>query len=106
MSTLTTRSLAQVLAGALFVLALGGCAGTAQQESTGQYIDDTVITTKVKAALLEDKTVSGLQVNVESFKGVVQLSGFVKTPEQRAKAVELARSVPGVERVRDDILIR
>ena len=90
----------------IIALALAACAGTRKQESTGEYFDDTTLTTKVKAVLLDDPMVSGLAVNVETFKGVVQLSGFVKTPAERDRAVELAREVGGVKQVKNDILIR
>lgn len=85
---------------------LGACAGTPSRESTGEYIDDTAITSKVKAALLKDKQVSGLAISVETFKGTVQLSGFANTAEERARAVELAQAVPGVGRVTDDIRLK
>jgi osmotically-inducible protein OsmY len=85
---------------------LGACAGTATRESTGEYIDDTAITGKVKAALLQDKQVSGLNINVESFKGKVQLSGFAGTAEERARAVKIASDVPGVKSVTNDIRLK
>lgn len=94
-----------VLAVALTLL-LAACAGTATQSSTGEYIDDTLLTTRVKSVLLNDPDVSGLTVKVESLKGVVQLSGFVKTVKERNRAVQLARGVQGVRQVRNDILIR
>lgn len=87
-------------------LFLAACAGTANESSTGEYIDDTVLTSRVKSALLNDPDVSGLTVNVESFKGTVQLSGFVKTVAERNKALKLARAVNGVKRIKNDILIR
>lgn len=88
------------------VMLLGACAGTPSRESTGEYIDDTAITSKVKAALLKDKQVSGLAISVETFKGTVQLSGFANTAEERTRAVELAQAVPGVGRVTDDIRLK
>lgn len=101
-----TRSATQVVAGILFVLALGGCASTQNQASTGEYVDDTVITIKVKTAILDDKFDNGLAVNVETFKGVVQLSGFVKNTAERDKAVTLAGDVKGVKQVKNSIMIR
>jgi len=98
--------LIRIVAAAFVALALVACASTNKQEGTGEYFDDSVLTTKVKAALLKDPAVSGLAVNVETFKGVVQLSGFVKTGSERNRAVELAREVPGVKQVKNDILIR
>lgn len=87
-------------------LTAAGCAATRTKESTGQYIDDTTLTTKVKAELLKDPQVSGLSINVETFKGTVQLSGFANNMAERRRAVELARAVKGVESVKDDIVIK
>jgi len=89
-----------------FCALLAACAGGAKQESTGEYIDDTVITSRVKSVLLNEPSVSGLAINVETYKGVVQLSGFVKQVSERNRAVQLARDVKGVRQVRNDILIR
>jgi osmotically-inducible protein OsmY len=83
-----------------------GCASTSKQEGTGEYIDDTVITTKVKAAILNEPTLKVFQINVETFKGVVQLSGFVSSRDQINKAAEVARGVAGVTSVRNDIRLR
>jgi osmotically-inducible protein OsmY len=103
---MNTRKISQWLVTIAAALALAACAATPKQEGTGEYFDDTVLTTKVKSVLLNDPSVSGLAVNVETFKGVVQLSGFVKTAAERAKAVELARAVSGVKEVKNDILLR
>ena len=83
-----------------------GCAGTATRESTGEYIDDSVITGKVKAAFAADPTVKATQVQVETFKGTVQLSGFVDSRESAQKAVDIARGVKGVKSVKNDTVIR
>jgi osmotically-inducible protein OsmY len=83
-----------------------GCAGSKTKESTGEYIDDSAITTKVKAKLTEDKEVSALAISVETFKGVVQLSGFAKSEQERQKAAQLARSVGGVKEVKNDIRLK
>jgi hyperosmotically inducible protein len=90
----------------IFAFAFIGCAGNRTHESTGQYIDDSTITTKVKAALLADPDVSGLDVKVETFKGVVQLSGFVDDQKQANRAVEIARSVDGVKRVENKLTVK
>jgi len=90
----------------MLLVSLAGCAATSTRESTGEYFDDTSITTRVKTALLAHKDVSAAAVNVETFKGRVQLSGFVKTPEQRRTAGELARAVKGVNEVTNDIQLR
>jgi hyperosmotically inducible periplasmic protein len=85
---------------------MAGCASTAQHESTGQYADSSGITLKVKAKLLADKFVSGTAIQVKTFKNVVQLSGFVNTLAQKQRAVQITRSVEGVERVEDSILVK
>ena len=103
---MTLQKIWQLALTGVLSLMLAACAGGAKQESTGEYIDDTVITSRVKSALLNDPAVSGLSVNVETFKGSVQLSGFVKTVAERNRAVQLARGVTGVRQVRNDILIR
>lgn len=80
-----------------------GCASTATNESTGEYIDDAAITTKVKTVLIRDDNVRSRDVNVETFKGVVQLSGFVGTEPQRTRAGVLAAGVKGVQSVTNNI---
>ena len=79
---------------------------TATREGTGEYVDDTVITTKVKAALLADPLTKVMQVNVETFKGVVQLSGFVESQTIASRAVEIGRGVKGVNEVKNDMRLR
>ena len=83
-----------------------GCASTSKQAGTGEYIDDTVITTKVKAAILDEPTVKVTEINVETFKGVVQLSGFVSSQADIDKAVQIARGVGGVKSVKNDMRIK
>ena len=83
-----------------------GCASTAKQEGTGEYIDDTVITTKVKAAVLDEPSLKSAEINVETFKGVVQLSGFVSSQANISKAVEVTRGVPGVKSVKNDMKLK
>lgn len=83
-----------------------GCAGTETRSSTGQQLDDSAITAKVKSQLLADPQVSGLQVNVETFKGQVQLSGYVNSPDERTKAEQIARNVEGVKNVSNDLIVK
>jgi osmotically-inducible protein OsmY len=83
-----------------------GCASTATRPSFGQTIDDSVITSKVKAAFVKDPQVSTLDIHVETFKGVVQLSGFVRTQADINKAVQVARGVEGVKSVRNSMSIK
>ena len=91
---------------ALTLLTTVGCASTAKSEGTGEYVDDTVITSKVKAAILGESTLKSAEINVETFKGVVQLSGFVSSPAAASKAVELARAVKGVSSVKNDMRVK
>lgn len=88
------------------VVAGSGCASTRTQESTGQYFDDAALTTKVKAAFVEDKTVSAARINVETFKGVVQLSGFANNQAEIDQAVAVASKISGVKSVKNDIRIK
>ena len=97
-----TRKLATI-AGALLMATALGCASTAKQEGTGEYIDDTVITGKVKAAIFNDPTLKSAEINVETFKGVVQLSGFVSSQDAVNKAVTVTRTVAGVKSVKNDM---
>ncbi len=83
-----------------------GCASTATREGTGEYIDDSVITTKVKTAIFSDSTLKVNEINVETFKGVVQLSGFVRSQADIDKAVRVARGVAGVKSVKNDMRIK
>lgn len=91
---------------AILLSFLLGCAGTSSKEGTGEYIDDTVITTKVKAAIFNEPTLKSTEINVETFKGTVQLTGFVSSRADINKAVELARSVKGVTSVRNDMRLK
>jgi osmotically-inducible protein OsmY len=91
---------------AAFLLLALGCASTSTQESTGEYIDDSVITSKVKAAIFNEPSLKVFQINVETTKNVVQLTGSVATNGERIKAVELARSVTGVRSVRNDLALK
>jgi osmotically-inducible protein OsmY len=91
---------------AVFLVALVGCASTSKQEGTGEYFDDTVITTKVKAAIFNEPDLKSTEINVETFKGVVQLGGFVSSQAGIDKAVQVARSVKGVASVKNDMRLK
>ena len=80
-----------------------GCASTSTREGSGEYVDDSVITTKAKAAIFNEPTLKSAEVNVETFKGVVQLSGFVSSRADENKIVEVARGVNGVQSVKKDM---
>ena len=83
-----------------------GCASTSKQESTGEYVDDSVITTKVKSLLAADDFLKSFEISVVTYKGTVQLSGFVGSQQAVDKAGEIARSVKGVKSVKNDLIVK
>jgi osmotically-inducible protein OsmY len=90
-----------------FILILAaGCASTSNSEGTGEYIDDTIITAKVKAVIVNDPDLKAREINVETFKGVVQLTGFVSSKDDIRKAIDLAKNVMGVKSVKNDMLVK
>jgi osmotically-inducible protein OsmY len=91
---------------AVLLVSMLGCAGTSKRESTGEYVDDTVITTRVKAAIFNEPSLKSAEINVETFKGTVQLSGFVSTQANIYRAVEVARGVGGVTSVKNDMRLK
>lgn len=91
---------------AILLASLLGCASTATQEGTGEYLDSTVITTKVKAAIFNEPTLKSFEINVETFKGVVQLSGFVNSQADIDKAVEIVQQIKGVKSVKNDMKLK
>lgn len=95
-----------VLVAAVALTALAGCASTQKHESTGQYLDDTSITTRVKTAIFEDPSLKSAEINVETFKGRVQLSGFVSSRANIDRATAVAQSVSGVASVANDMRIK
>ena len=95
-----------LLFAAVTLVAMMGCASTSKKEGTGEYIDDAVITTKVKAAIFNDSELKSSEINVETFKGVVQLSGFVSSRASIGRAAEVTRTVKGVTSVKNDIVLK
>jgi hyperosmotically inducible protein len=91
---------------AITLASVVGCASTQKQEGAGEWIDDSVITAKVKSVILSEATLKVAEFNVETFKGVVQLSGFVSSHAAASKAVELANGVRGVKSVKNDMRIK
>jgi osmotically-inducible protein OsmY len=92
---------------AIFAIAgLMGCASTSKSEGTGEYVDDTVITAKVKTAIFEQPNLKSAEINVETFKGVVQLSGFVSSQANVNEAVMVAKNVKGVSSVKNDMRVK
>ena len=91
---------------ALSLASVVGCASTPTQEGTGEYVDDTWITTKVKAEILKEPPLKVLEINVETFKGAVQLSGFVNSQDDINRAVAVARGIKGVTSVKNDMRLK
>jgi osmotically-inducible protein OsmY len=90
----------------ILVTAFLGCASTPTKESSGEYVDDSTITTKVKAAIFNDPALKVFQINVETFKGEVQLSGFVDSAQNASKAGTVARGVGGVKSVKNSLIVK
>jgi hyperosmotically inducible periplasmic protein len=97
------RSFLLVLA---LTTSLSACAVMSGRETVGEYVDDATITTKVKAAMFDDPSVKGMQISVETMQNVVQLSGFVDSPQVKDRAGELVGSVTGVREVKNDLVVR
>ena len=91
---------------AIVFMSIVGCASTTKSEGTGEYLDDSLITTKVKAAVLNEPTLKATEINVETYKGVVQLSGFVSSQSSIDRAEEVARGVKGVKSVKNDMRVK
>jgi hyperosmotically inducible periplasmic protein len=106
MKKLITSLLAVVSLSTAPLILSTGCSSTATRESTGEFVDDTAITAKVKTELIRDPVVKARQVDVTTFKGTVQLGGFVDTEEQKTRATELARTINGVQNVQNNIAVK
>lgn len=94
------------LALSALLISISACAATDTKESTGQYVDNSVLTAKVKTAIFNEPTLKSSEISVETYKGEVQLSGFVSSIDQTRKAVEIAKSVPGVTSVKNDMRVK
>jgi osmotically-inducible protein OsmY len=90
----------------MVIAAFVACASTPKQESTGEYVDDSVITSKVKTQLANDDFLKSFQISVESRKGIVELSGFVDSQNAKDKAGQIARGVEGVNSVRNNLVVK
>ncbi|MEO8768131.1 MAG: BON domain-containing protein [Nitrosospira sp.] len=99
------KSVHTVIMVSLF-LSMLGCASTSTTESTGEYIDDSVITTKVKAAIFNEPTLKSTEINVKTFKGIVQLSGFVSSQADISRAMEVAKTIVGAKFVRNSLYVK
>ncbi len=98
--------LIRLVAALLATTTIVACTSTRTSESTGEYVDDAAITSKVKAALLSDAGLKSFAISVETFKDAVQLSGFVNTDQVKARAGEVAAGVPGVRSVRNNLVVK
>jgi hyperosmotically inducible protein len=94
------------LATTVALMLVTACSSTPTRDSTGQYLDDATITTKVKAALLDDASLKSLEFKVDTFKGTVQLSGFVRSRQDASEAIRVAQTVGGVRDVKDDMQVK
>jgi osmotically-inducible protein OsmY len=106
MTMKTAKPMVRALLVLLALAVIAGCATTRTQESSGEYVDSTVITAKVKAAIFDDPALKVLDINVETFKDVVQLSGFVNSAEIRNRAGVVAGRVSGVKSVRNNLVVK
>jgi hyperosmotically inducible protein len=95
-----------VLQVSVVVLMLGACASTVNKESAGEFLDNSMITAKVKSKLIDDPVTSAFSIKVESFKGIVQLSGFVSSEKEKIRAEQIARAVEGIKDVKNDLIIK
>lgn len=102
----TLRSIAALLVLGSSVALFSGCAGSTTRKSTGEFIDDAAITSKVKTAFAQDPGVKALDVKVDTFKGTVQLNGFVNSQQEKARAEQIARTVEGVVNVQNNVTIK
>jgi len=102
---LLNRSISAVFLAVVLATAMG-CAPTPTKEGTGEYVDDTVITTKVKTAIFNEPSLKSAEINVETFKGTVQLSGFAKYQADINKAGDVARGVNGVKSVKNELRLK
>ena len=103
---MTIRNTLMAAALAVMLLTAAGCAVSRGQETTGEYVDDSVITASVKTRMLEDERVAGTSITVETMKGTVMLSGFAKSEAEKAAAESIAKSVDGVKAVKNEITVR
>lgn len=101
-----SKRIATALFTATVAFTVVGCSSTPAHESTGEYVDDAAITAKVKAAIFNEPTLKSTEINVETYKGDVQLSGFVAQPQDATKAADVARGVKGVSSVKNDIRVK
>ncbi|HBG07763.1 MAG: transporter [Geobacteraceae bacterium GWC2_58_44] len=100
------QRLMKVLLCAGFLATFAGCASPEKRETAGQYVDDSIVTTRVKAAIFDEMALKTFQINVKTYESTVQLSGFVDTAEHARMAGDIARKVEGVKQVRNDLIVK
>jgi osmotically-inducible protein OsmY len=96
----------RLLISLVFVVSVASCAGGKTYESTGEYFDDVAITSKVQTSILGDAKLKFFQIDVTTYKGIVQLSGFVDTPLISTRAAEVARTIKGVKMVNNSLIVK
>jgi len=101
-----TSIIRNMLMGIALVVTVAACEATSGRETAGEYIDDSAITTKIKSAYLNEPAMKSMQIDVTTFKNVVQLSGFVDKTETKVLAGQIARTTKGVHDVQNDLIIR
>lgn len=106
MNTHTHTNMLRFLVAAMLAIFMSGCGVFGGQQTAGEYVDDATITTRVKSRFVEDEKVNALRLSVETMQGTVQLSGFAASSAERQRAGEIARGVPGVRGVRNDVVVR
>lgn len=102
----TTNKMVQYIVIMMLIAGIAACASTSKQSGTGEYVDDTVITTKVKSLLAADDFLKSFEISVETYKGIVQLSGFVDSQQTINRAGEIARGVQGVSSVKNNLNVK
>lgn len=96
----------RLLISLVLIVSVAGCAGGRTYESTGEYLDDAAITSKVNASILADSKLKFFQIDVQTFKGIVQLSGFVNSSGMATRAAEVARTIKGVKMVNNSLIVK
>jgi len=100
------KGMGKALAGLAVIIALSGCTVFSGRETAGEYVDDSTVTTQVKAAIFNDPALKSMEISVETMQDVVQLSGFVDSSLSKAKAGEIASNIKGVRQVRNNLVVR
>lgn len=96
----------RIFASIMLIAVLSGCSATETRRSAGEAVDDSTLTTRVKAELIKDQSLKAFQIDVDTYRGVVQLNGFVDSPENAKRAVDIAEDVPGVVSIKNNLQVK